>query len=60
MNELKQKITEAPVLVSLDLRKGAGQIIAHVGASTTVGWGAVLSQVQDSGKLHPARFDSGI
>ena len=46
MTELKRLLTEAPVLVSLDFSPDALPIILNVDASTTIGWGAVLSQVQ--------------
>jgi len=31
-----------------------------INASTTIEWGAVLSQYQEDGKAHPARFEIGI
>jgi hypothetical protein len=60
MRELKKSLTKAPVLVSLDFSASALGIELGIDASTTVGWGAVLSQYWDDGKLHPARFESGI
>jgi hypothetical protein len=60
MDTLKTKITEAPVLVSLDFSPSALPIFLNVDASTTVGLGAVLSQQQEDGRLHPARYESGI
>jgi len=60
MDELKRKITEAPVLVSLDFSLSALLIVLHVDASSTIGWGAILSQLQSNGELHPARYESGI
>ena len=60
MDELKRRLTQAPVLVSLDFSPSALGIILNVDASTTVGWGAVLSQVQSDGNPRPARFESGI
>src|SRR6204780_3185095 len=35
-------------------------IILNVDASTTIGWGAILSQMQSDGRARPARFESGI
>jgi len=35
-------------------------IVLQVDASTTIGWRAILSQFQTDGRLHPARFESGI
>jgi transposase InsO family protein len=35
-------------------------IILNVDASTSIGWGAILSQLQSDGKVRPARFESGI
>ncbi len=60
MVQLKTAISNAPVLVSLDLSPSGGPIVLYVDASTTIGWGAVLSQVYDDEKEHPARFESGI
>lgn len=60
MNTLKKCITEAPVLISLDFSLSALPIILHVDASSSIGWGAILSQLQKGGELHPARFESGI
>lgn len=50
------KVT-APILVSLDLSEGAGEVILMVDACI-LGWGAVLMQVIE-GKRHPVRFESG-
>ena len=44
MDQLKICITEAPTLISLDFSPSALQITLHTDASTTVGWGAILSQ----------------
>ena len=60
MNILKRKITEAPVLVSLDFTPLAGMIYLHVDASTTIGWGGILSQMQSDERIRPARYESGI
>src|SRR5205814_10394427 len=60
MDELKRTVTEAPVLISLDFSPGALSIVLNVDASTTIGWGAILSQIQSDGKRRPARFESGI
>ena len=60
MDALKLAITEAPVLVTLDLSPSAYTIILNVDASSTIGWGAVLSQLQNDGRIHPARYESGI
>jgi len=60
MDELKRRITQAPVLVSLDFSSSALTIILHVDASTSIGWGAILSQVQPDGLVRPARFESGM
>ena len=62
MDELKHKITEAPVLVSLYLRKGAGQIVVNVDTSTTVGWRAALSRIQEreSCTLDDLKAESGL
>jgi hypothetical protein len=60
MDALKERLTEAPVLVSLDFSPSALPIILHSDASTTIGWGAILSQKQADGTVRPARFESGI
>jgi len=60
MGELKRSLTEAPVLVSLDFSPGALLITLNVDASTTIGWGAILSQIQPDGRPRPARYESGI
>ena len=60
MNELKRRLTTAPVLISLDFSPSALAIILNVDASTKQGWGATLSQAQQDGTIKPARFESGI
>ena len=60
MDQLKLRITEAPILISLDFWPSALPIILHSDASTTIGWGAILSQRQPDGSICPARFESGI
>jgi ribonuclease HI len=60
MRMLKGSLMTAPVLVSLDFSAAALGIELGIDASTTVGWGAVLSQYREDGKLHPARYESGV
>src|SRR5438045_8422556 len=60
MEELKRRITTAPVLVTLDFSDSALAIILHVDASTSIGWGGTLSQLQADGTIRTARFESGI
>src|SRR5436190_4348195 len=60
MDTLKKAITEAPVLVSPDFSPSGLQIFLNVDASTSIGWGAILSQLQNDGTIHPARYESGI
>jgi transposase InsO family protein len=60
MNQLKSAITSAPILVRLDFGPSALPLVLNVDASTTIGWGAVLSQVQSDGRVKPSRFESGI
>src|SRR5438046_4513744 len=50
----------APILISLDFSPSALDILLHVDASTTIGWGGVLSQLQSDGTIRPARFESGL
>jgi hypothetical protein len=60
MDELKRRVTETPVLVSLDFSPSSPMIYLQVDASTTVGWGAILSQMQRDGKIRPARYEGGV
>jgi len=60
MNQLKTSITTAPVLVKLDFSPNVLPIVLNVDASTTVRWGAVLSQIQTEGCAKPSQFESGI
>ena len=60
MEELKEALTTAPALVSIDYSEGAGLIILAFDASLQ-GWGAVLMQLErDSKRRHPARYESGL
>ena len=45
---------EVPLLISLDFSPGALSIILNVEASTTIGWGTILTQMQADGKPRPA------
>lgn len=58
MDELKAALTSPPVLATLDLDEGHGEVILATDASG-VGWGCKLEQVLE-GKRHPIRFESGI
>ena len=58
-NRLKVTLTSSPTLVSLDFSPSAGAIIATVDASK-VGWGGILQQQQDDGRVRPARYESRI
>ena len=60
MTRLKAALIKAPVLITLDFSDGVLGIELAIDASTTIGWGAVLSQYQEDGKAHPARYESGI
>jgi hypothetical protein len=53
MNFLNLAVSEAPVLISLDLSPSAGMISVYVDAATTIGWGAVMSQIANDGCEHP-------
>ena len=55
---LKEALTNAPVLATLDYADDAGEIILAVDASGE-GWGAILQQVID-GKSHAVRYESGV
>ena len=57
---LKEALTTAPALVSIDYGTEAGRIILSVDASED-GWGAVLQQEDAmTRKRRPARYESGI
>jgi len=60
MDTLKVAITTTPVLVTLDLSAAALAIYLNIDASTKIGWGVVLSQLQSDGSVRPARFEGGI
>jgi hypothetical protein len=59
MEALKDAITSAPALVGIEYGEGAGEIIAAFDASKR-GWGAVLMQLDEQKRRHPARYESGI
>ena len=58
MEILKEALTNAPALATLDYADDAGGIILAVDASGE-GWGAILQQVKD-GKRHPVRYEIGV
>lgn len=58
MQVIKASLLKAPILITLDYTCGR-EIILVVDASLT-GWGAVLKQISEDGRRHPARFESGI
>ncbi|KEY69862.1 hypothetical protein S7711_11555 [Stachybotrys chartarum IBT 7711] len=58
IEELKQRITTAPILISLDLSKDHKDIILIVDTSGEMFRG-VLMQIKD-GKQHPIRFESSL
>ena len=60
MDKLKRRIVEASVLITLDFSLSTLFIVLHVDASSTIGWGAILSQLQVNRKLYSALFESGI
>ena len=60
MDKLKDLLTNAPVLVTLDYSPTAGLIILSCDACTKIGWGAIIQQVREDGKKHPARYESGL
>ena len=69
MDMLKDALTNALVLATIDYSEGAGEIILAVNASGE-GEGAILQQVdsgnngindgKNSGKRHPIRYESGL
>jgi hypothetical protein len=59
METLKNAITTAPALIGINYEPDAGEIIAAFDASTR-GWGAVLMQLDEEERRHPARYESGI
>src|ERR1700689_691640 len=60
MDELKSLLMRTSVLIALDFLPSALPIIFNVDASMTIGWGAVLSQMQENEKHRSARYESGI
>ena len=58
MDILKEALTNAAALATLDYADDAGEIILAVDASCE-GWGAILQQMID-GKRHPVRYESGV
>jgi hypothetical protein len=60
MDKLKKLLTTAPILITLDFGPSAGMIYLNVDASTRIGWGGTMEQVQKDGKRKPARYESGV
>ena len=57
---LKEALTSAPALRTLNYSEAAGEIILAVDASLQ-GWGAVFQQIDSTtGKRHPSRYESGL
>ncbi|KAH5702140.1 hypothetical protein HBI20_255490 [Parastagonospora nodorum] len=59
MECLKQHLTSAPALVSVDYSEPVRPIIISVDGSKK-GWGAVLQQEDLQGNKRPVRFESGV
>lgn len=59
MQALKDALTSAPALMPIDYDKGAGKVILAVDSSVT-GFGGVLMQLNNQGKRHPCRYESGL
>ena len=60
MDALKDALSNAPALVTLDYADDAGEIVLVVDAGGE-GWGAILQQIHtNDGKCHPIRYESGI
>jgi hypothetical protein len=60
MDTLNLAITEAPVLISLNLSSSGLAIYLDTDASSMVGWGGIISQLQLDGRVHLARYESGV
>ena len=58
MEELKESLTNAPALSTLNYTEDAREIVLAVDASGE-GWGAILQQEKE-GKRHPVRYESGV
>ena len=58
MERLKEALTNAPALSTIDYSEEAGEIILAVDASGE-GWGAILQQIKE-GKRHPIKYESGL
>jgi RNase H-like domain found in reverse transcriptase len=59
MDTLKAALTQAPALVKIDYSEGAGEVILVADASLD-GWGSVLIQLDNKGKRHLSRYESGL
>jgi hypothetical protein len=57
MQTLKESLMQASVLVSLDFSASALGIELGIDASTTVGWGTVLSQYRDDAPYKVREWD---
>jgi len=59
MSFLKESLCTTPALVSIDYSEPLRAIIVAVDGSGK-GWGAVLMQLDEEGKRHPVRYESGV
>jgi hypothetical protein len=59
MEELKMALTRAPILVKITYGEDSGEIILAMDASS-VGWGAVLMQLNEKGLWHLSWYESGL
>ena len=59
MNKLKEALTTPPTLITLEFSPSAGIIVVTVDASK-IGWGGILQQEREDGRLRPSRYESGI
>ena len=60
MDTLKDALSNAPALATLDYADDAGEIVLVVDAGGE-GWGTILQQIHTKdGKCHPIRYESGI
>jgi len=61
MDELKRRLTEPPILITLDFSPSALMIFLNVDASTLIGWGGILSyNLTDGYDRRGLKAESGV
>lgn len=60
MNELKRRLTEIPILITLDFSSLTLIIFLNIDVNILIEWDEVLSQLQSDGQIWSTRFESEI